>query len=69
MSGIAYMEYVYFTNFFSTAYAGSKAPQSLHSLVRAMVGKTSPGEDAYMSPRERLDFAIILPLFAVIGAA
>ncbi|KAJ8582275.1 MFS general substrate transporter [Rhizopogon salebrosus TDB-379] len=50
-------------------YAGSKAPQSLHSLVRAMVGKTSPGEDAYMSPRERLDFAIILPLFAVIGAA
>jgi FLVCR family MFS transporter 7 len=63
------MEYVYFTDFFSTAYAGSKAPQSLWSLVRAMAGKTSPGEDSYMSPRERLDFTIISTLFGVMAGA
>ncbi|KAJ8587443.1 MFS general substrate transporter, partial [Rhizopogon salebrosus TDB-379] len=50
-------------------YAGSKAPQSLGSLVRAMAGKTSPGEDSYMSPRERLDFTIISTLFGVMAGA
>jgi MFS family permease len=51
-------------------YAGSKAPQSLHSLLRAMVGKVSPDDPAYMAPRERLDFTINTLLFGVlVGAA
>ncbi|KAG2150568.1 major facilitator superfamily domain-containing protein [Suillus clintonianus] len=51
-------------------YAGSKAPQSLHSLLRAMVGKVHIHDPAYMAPRERLDFLINTLLFGVlVGAA
>ncbi|KAG0707352.1 major facilitator superfamily domain-containing protein, partial [Suillus ampliporus] len=44
-------------------YAGSKAPQSLYSLLLAMVGKVSPEDPAYMAPRERLDFTIVTLVF------
>lgn len=51
-------------------YAGSKAPQSLYSLLRAMVGKVRPDDPAYMAPHERLDFVIDTLLFGVfVGAA
>lgn len=51
-------------------YAGSKAPQSLYSLLCAMVGKVRPGDPAYMTPHERLDFTINTLLFGVlVGAA
>ncbi|KAG1858154.1 MFS general substrate transporter [Suillus subluteus] len=51
-------------------YAGSKASQSLYSLLCAMVGKVSPGDPAYMAPRERVDFTINATLFGVlVGAA
>ncbi|KAG1775430.1 MFS general substrate transporter [Suillus placidus] len=51
-------------------YAGSKAPQSLYSLLCAMVGKVRPGDPAYMTLHERLDFTINTLLFGVlVGAA
>jgi len=52
----------------SVAYAGSRKSPSLLSLVRAMLGKkTSP--DAYMTLRERIDFAIITLIFSIFVAA
>ncbi|KAG1732247.1 major facilitator superfamily domain-containing protein [Suillus paluster] len=51
-------------------YAGSKAPQSLNSLLLAMVGKVRPSDPAYMAPRERMDFTINALIFGVlVGAA
>jgi len=51
-----------------TAYAGSQKSPSLMSLIRAMFGKeTSPG--AQMTPRERVDFSIIILIFAALVAA
>ncbi|KAG2368049.1 MFS general substrate transporter [Suillus spraguei] len=47
-------------------YAGSKAPQSLHSLLCAIVGKVRPDDPAYMTPHERLDFLIIFSIFGVL---
>ncbi|KAG2145999.1 major facilitator superfamily domain-containing protein [Suillus bovinus] len=56
--------------FLCTPYAGSKAPQSLNSLLRAMIGKVRTGDPAYMTPHERLDFVINTLLFGVlVGAA
>ncbi|KAF8844366.1 MFS general substrate transporter [Paxillus ammoniavirescens] len=49
-------------------YAGSKPPQSLTSLCRALFGFAVPAE-AYMSPRERADFVIIVTLFGVLVGA
>ncbi|KAG6850973.1 hypothetical protein H0H93_005842 [Arthromyces matolae] len=47
-------------------YAGSKVSPSLLSLVRTMLGlKTS--DDAYMTPRERVDFAVITFIFGTIA--
>ncbi|KAF9050074.1 major facilitator superfamily domain-containing protein [Panaeolus papilionaceus] len=49
-------------------YAGSKKAPSLQSLCRAMLGmKVSP--EAYMTIRERIDFAIITSIFGVLVAA
>ncbi|KAG1732244.1 MFS general substrate transporter [Suillus paluster] len=50
-------------------YAGSKAPQSLYSLLLAMVGKVRPSDPAYMAPHERLDFTIITLIFGVLVGA
>ncbi|KAG0703286.1 MFS general substrate transporter [Suillus ampliporus] len=50
-------------------YAGSKAPQSLYSLLLAMVGKVCPSDPAYMAPRERLEFLIISLSFGVLSGA
>ncbi|KAG2062460.1 hypothetical protein BDR04DRAFT_965106, partial [Suillus decipiens] len=50
-------------------YAGSKAPQSLHSLLCAMVGKVRPDDPAYMTPHERLDFVITSSIFGVLVGA
>ncbi|KAG1732245.1 major facilitator superfamily domain-containing protein [Suillus paluster] len=50
-------------------YAGSKAPQSLYSLLLAVVGKVSPFDPAYMAPHERLDFTIITLIFGVLVGA
>ncbi|KAG2078963.1 MFS general substrate transporter [Suillus decipiens] len=51
-------------------YAGSKASQSLYSLLCAMVGKVRPSDAAYMTLRERLDFIINTLIFGVlVGAA
>ncbi|KAG1742808.1 major facilitator superfamily domain-containing protein [Suillus lakei] len=50
-------------------YAGSKAPQSLYSLVCAMVGKVRINDPAYMTPHERLDFTINTMLFGVLVGA
>ncbi|KIK90790.1 hypothetical protein PAXRUDRAFT_151101 [Paxillus rubicundulus Ve08.2h10] len=49
-------------------YAGSKPPQSLTSLSRALFGFAVPPE-AYMSPRERVDFVIVVTLFGVLVGA
>lgn len=51
-----------------TAYAGSKKSSSLMSLVRAMLGMQTATE-AYMSIRERTDYAIIILIFGVLVAA
>ncbi|KAF8348222.1 major facilitator superfamily domain-containing protein [Amanita rubescens] len=50
-------------------YAGSKPPQSLLSLLRAMVGMVDPSSGAYMSLRSRIDFAIITIIFGIFVAA
>ena len=50
------------------AYAGSKPPQTLTSLYRAVLGWSVP-PDAYMIPYERLDFVIITALFGVFVGA
>ncbi|KAG2078964.1 MFS general substrate transporter [Suillus decipiens] len=50
-------------------YAGSKASQSLHSLLCAMVGKVRPDDPAYMTPHERLDFVITSSIFGVLVGA
>ncbi|KAF9010646.1 major facilitator superfamily domain-containing protein [Cyathus striatus] len=49
-------------------YAGSKPSPSLHSLLRAMLGREE-SPDKYMSPRERLDFLIIIFIFGTLVAA
>ncbi|KAJ3570015.1 hypothetical protein NP233_g4678 [Leucocoprinus birnbaumii] len=49
-------------------YAGSKPSPPLMSLLRAMVGQTVP-QEAYMSRRERIDFAIIIIVFGTLVAA
>ncbi|KAF9227412.1 MFS general substrate transporter [Gyrodon lividus] len=49
-------------------YAGSKPPQTLTSLFRAMFGLAVPPE-AYMSPRERTDFLIVTTLFGILVGA
>ncbi|PPQ93805.1 hypothetical protein CVT25_013514 [Psilocybe cyanescens] len=49
-------------------YAASRKPQSLLSLVRAMLGLRVEAA-AYMTRRERIDFAIIIANFAVLVAA
>ncbi|KXN90846.1 Major facilitator superfamily domain-containing protein 7-a [Leucoagaricus sp. SymC.cos] len=49
-------------------YAGSKPSPPLISLLRAMAGqKVTP--DAYMSRRERIDFAIMIIIFGTLVAA
>lgn len=54
--------------FVPLAYAGSKPPQSLTSLYRAVWG-CSASPDAYMAPHERLDFLIVTAIFgAFVGA-
>ena len=60
---------VCFYSFFWTAYAGSKSPPSLHSLIHAMTGRTSSDKDTYMAPHERLDFIIITLVFGVLAGA
>lgn len=50
-------------------YAGSKASQSLYSLLCAMVGKVRPSDPAYMTLRERLDFIIDTLIFGVLVGA
>lgn len=50
------------------AYAGSKPPQTLTSLCRALLGWSVP-PDAYMTLRERLDFVIVTLLFGVLVGA
>jgi MFS family permease len=49
-------------------YAGSKPPQTLSSLCRAVLGRSVP-PDAYMTPHERIDFVIITTLFGVFVGA
>ncbi|KIJ18763.1 hypothetical protein PAXINDRAFT_110383 [Paxillus involutus ATCC 200175] len=49
-------------------YAGSQPPQSLTSLCRALFG-FAVSTEAYMSPRERVDFVIIVTLFGVLVGA
>ena len=51
-------------SFLPLAYAGSKPPQSLTPLCRAVLGLSVPS-DAYMTPHERLDFVIVTTLFGV----
>ncbi|KZV63361.1 MFS general substrate transporter [Peniophora sp. CONT] len=49
-------------------YAGSQQSPEILTLLQAMVGReTHP--DAYMTPRERLDFGILLWVFAVMFSA
>ncbi|PFH46175.1 hypothetical protein AMATHDRAFT_77780 [Amanita thiersii Skay4041] len=50
-------------------YAGSKPSPPLQSLLLAMIGKENMTSDAYMSPRSRVDFAIVMLLFGVLVAA
>lgn len=50
------------------AYSGSQASPSLFSLLRAMAGRSVP-PNAYMSHRERIDFAIIIVIFGTLVAA
>ncbi|KAL9711460.1 hypothetical protein Ac2012v2_004531 [Leucoagaricus gongylophorus] len=49
-------------------YAGSKPSPSLLSLLRAMAGQTVHSE-AYLSSRQRIDFAIIIIIFGTLVAA
>lgn len=49
------------------AYSASKEAPSLISLCRATLGMKVDRE-AYMSARERFDFAIILVVFSVLTA-
>jgi len=51
-------------------YAGSRKPQSLLSLIRAMLGlHVEKSSDAYMTQRERLDFSIMITIFGSLVAA
>ncbi|KAF8629274.1 hypothetical protein AX17_005852 [Amanita inopinata Kibby_2008] len=50
-------------------FAGSKKSPSLLSLIWAMLGRIHPSSDAYMSPRSRLDFVIVILIFGVLVAA
>ncbi|KAG1802840.1 MFS general substrate transporter [Suillus plorans] len=50
-------------------YAGSKASQSLYSLLCAMVGRVRRDDPAYMTPHERLDFTINTLIFGVLAGA
>jgi len=49
-------------------YSGSKPSESIMSLLRAMLGMKCP-KRAYMSPRERLDFAFVILIFGVLVGA
>ncbi|KZV63363.1 MFS general substrate transporter [Peniophora sp. CONT] len=49
-------------------YAGSKHSPGIHTLLLAMIGKETH-KDAHMTVRERLDFAIVVWVFAVLLAA
>ncbi|TFK54532.1 MFS general substrate transporter [Heliocybe sulcata] len=49
-------------------YIASKAPPSLGSLLRAMAGRQDSDTPAYMSIRERVDFAIMIAVFGVLVA-
>ncbi|EIW81789.1 MFS general substrate transporter [Coniophora puteana RWD-64-598 SS2] len=49
-------------------YSGSKPSESISSLIRAMLGMKC-SKRACMSPRERLDFALIVVLFGVLVGA
>lgn len=49
-------------------YAGSQKSPSIFSLINAAVGRPVPRE-AYMTPRERADFGILVFVFAVLLAA
>jgi MFS transporter, FLVCR family, MFS-domain-containing protein 7 len=54
---------------FILAYSGSRIPSpSIISLLRAAVGLSCPPE-AYMTLRERLDFAILVTVFSSFVAA
>lgn len=49
-------------------YSGSKSPEPLSSLIRAITGfPTSP--DARMAVRERIDFCILALIFGALGAS
>ncbi|KAG8213882.1 major facilitator superfamily domain-containing protein [Butyriboletus roseoflavus] len=49
-------------------YAGSKPPQTLTSLCRAVLGRSVP-PDAYMTLHERFDFVNVILLFGVLVGA
>ncbi|KZT29060.1 MFS general substrate transporter [Neolentinus lepideus HHB14362 ss-1] len=49
-------------------YIASQDSPSLSSLLRAMAGTQDPDTPAYMSIRERIDFAIMIAVFGVLVA-
>ena len=56
-------------SWFISAYSGSRIPSpSIISLLRATVGLRCPPE-AYMTIRERTDFAILVTLFSSFAAS
>ncbi|KAK2467890.1 hypothetical protein APHAL10511_000185 [Amanita phalloides] len=50
-------------------YAGSRPPQSLLSLLRALAGKVDASSEAYIRPRSRIDFVILTMIFGILVAA
>ena len=66
---VSFLPYlIYLSQFFSPAYSGSKPPQTLTSLCRAVLGLSVPSE-ACMLPYERLDLVIVTTLFGVFVGA
>jgi hypothetical protein len=54
----------------SSAYAGAQREPSLDAFIRAWLGLSDHPQEARMSVRERVDFAIILSCFgALVGAS
>ncbi|THH16733.1 hypothetical protein EW146_g3954 [Bondarzewia mesenterica] len=49
-------------------YSGSKKSPSIFSLIKAVAGRPVPPE-AYMTPRERVDFSLVVFVFANLLAA
>ncbi|KAK2467889.1 hypothetical protein APHAL10511_000184 [Amanita phalloides] len=50
-------------------YAGSRPPQSLLSLLRALAGKVDASSEAYIRPRSRIDFVLLTMIFGILVAA